>query len=89
MTESSPIQQNSTSPTEHPTWCTAHTGFDDGSDDWHQSVRWEIAGHWFYVSDGTITGLPEFFMDNGEPIPLDEAKELATRMLLLIEEARA
>ena len=22
---------------KHPDWCTAHTGHDDGSGDWHES----------------------------------------------------
>ena len=38
-----------------PPWCTAHNGYDDGSENWHQSRDVEIHGFEFYVSTGTMT----------------------------------
>lgn len=72
---------------QHPRWCNAHIAFDDDSSDWHQSARQEIAGHWFYVSTGTVSGEAELFMDDREGLPLDDAIELATRLLLVVQEA--
>ena len=75
------------SSTPCPAWCTAHTGFEDGSDDWHATPELSLGGHDFFVSTGTLTGEPEVFIDDHEGIPLDEAAALARAILEVVEAA--
>lgn len=77
-----------TAGTACPSWCNDHTGFDDGSDDWHSSTEQVVGRHSFYLSSGTHTGQPEVFFDDHEGIPLEEAERLARGILALVEAAR-
>lgn len=74
-----------------PSWCTDHTGFDDGSEDWHQSGEVAVSEFDFYVSTGTLSGGPEIFFPRtpDEGISLDSAETFARSILAMIEEARA
>lgn len=76
------------SPAACPPWCTDHTGFDDGSDDGHQSSRHHAGKHWLYLSTGTLSGDVELFMDDREGISLEEAQALAEALLAAIKKAR-
>lgn len=79
-----------TSAAGHPTWCTAHNGFDDGSGDWHQSADFVAGSQTFYVSDGTRTGLPEVFTANPMPesMTLDQTEKFARALLVAVASAR-
>lgn len=77
-----------TTPTTCPSWCAQHSGFDDGSSDWHESQRVQVGRHRVYVSTGSITGGPEVFMDDYEGVPLEEAERFAQVILELVEAAR-
>lgn len=75
-----------------PGWCTDHTGFHDGSEDWHKSRDIEVEGITFYASTGTTTGqtevfFPEFAVTDG--MSLEETEAFACALLELIREVRA
>lgn len=76
----------------HPAWCTNHTGFDDGSDNWHKGRTREVHGFEFYVSTGSTTGDPELFMPAhgcSDGMSLDDAEAVARAILAVVTEARA
>ncbi len=76
-----------------PAWCTDHTGFDDGSEDWHKSQEFEVGGYTFYVSSGTLSGEAEIFDVSGpalsDGVSLDAAEAFARAILAAVKEARA
>lgn len=74
-----------------PVWYTDHTGFDVGSDDWHQGAEREAGGHTVYLSTGTLTGEVAVFhaRDPSEGISLNAAEAFARVLLTAVEEARA
>lgn len=77
------------SATPCPAWCTDHTGFDDGSDDWHKGSDQTVGGHTFYVTTGNLDGIPEvFFKDSIDVLSLDEAEHMARTLLAAVEAAR-
>lgn len=78
-----------TTGTTCPTWCTDHTGFDDGSDDWHKGSTLTVGKYAFYVTTGNLEGIPEvFFEDSIDALSLDEAERMARALLTAVEAAR-
>lgn len=78
-----------TAGTTCPDWCTDHTGFDDGSDDWHKGSDQTVGGHTFYVTTGNLEGIPEVFFENAiDALSLDEAEHMARTLLAAVEAAR-
>lgn len=77
-----------TAGTACPNWCNDHTGFDDGSDNWHKSADQYAADFEFYLSTGTLGRGPELFIGDNAGIPLAEAERLARGILALVEAAR-
>ena len=74
-----------------PAWCTDHTGFDDGSGHWHESLDVELYGFAFYASAGTVSGEPEFFMPEvgcRDGMSLQEAEHLAQCILMVVREVQ-
>jgi hypothetical protein len=77
---------------ECPSWCTEHTGFSDGSDNWHESATRRLHGFAFYVSAGTPEHDMALFMpETGckDGMTLAEAEETAIAILELVKAARA
>lgn len=80
-----------TTATKHPDWCTAHTGHDDGSDDWHQSETIDTShGLILYLTDGTLSGNVELAVCGVVPdtITLDQALDLADKILRLVRQGK-
>lgn len=81
------VQTISTTPC--PDWCTDHTGFDDGSDDWHKGSTQTVGKYAFYVTTGNLDGIPEvFFEDSIDALSLDEAERMARTLLAAVEAGR-
>lgn len=78
-----------TTGTACPAWCNDHTGFDDGSDDWHKGSTQTVGKYAFYVTTGNLDGIPEvFFEDSIDALSLDEAERMARALLAAVEAAR-
>lgn len=76
---------------ECPRWCTEHTGFDDASDDWHQSRALQAAGLTLLLSDGTLDQRTQVFIEGLLPddgMSLETAESLARAILALVEAGR-
>lgn len=72
-----------------PSWCNDHTGFDDGSEDWHKSADRTIGETTFYISTGTLDHTPEVFVEGcREGMSLDQAAALARAILAAVEVSR-
>ena len=96
MTESStnhlPADMTHMGDADCPTWCTDHTGFDDGSEDWHESRTVELPQHRAWLT----TGVPQHEVHLGfeklggsDHMPLADAEALARGILALVAEVRA
>ncbi len=77
----------------HPTWCTAHNGFDDGSLDWHQGIGIKTEHHDVFLSTGTLSREAAVFIYESKPfdaaISIEEAEALGKALLRFVEEARS